>query len=130
MDNIEKAELLIEKAQEMLKKCNRNSYQVDELDYSSWRIQCISFIKTCNLPSPSTINYSSEFESRVPSTNDYYSSKIDYFNGIRMGIGILKPLREDLETAMVIENRSDPIDIIGNLCERFHSRFAPIEVAA
>jgi len=120
MENIEKAQRAIEKAQEMIKKWGQNPDQVDEVDYNSWRIQCMSFIKTCSLPSPSTMIYSSEFESRVPSTHDFYSSYEDYINGIQSGIGILKSVKEDLETATVIENRSKPIDIISNLCKRFH----------
>jgi len=120
---IEKVQLLIEKGQKILSKVNPNTHKVNEIDYYAWRTQCISFVETCSLPVQSRWNYSKDFDSIVPGNNHFSYSDLRYNIGIEKGIGILKSLREDLETVpvkAVIIYRSNPIDIIGNLCERFH----------
>ena len=119
MDDIEKVRLLIEKGLKILEK-TIPSLAVNEIDYYAWRTQCISFIKTCGLPLPSSENYSDEFESLVPGTNHFCRSELGHNKGVMTGIEILKSVKYDLETTKVIENKANPIDIIRNLCERFH----------
>jgi len=118
MDDIRKAQRLIEKGLKILEKTNP-SLPVNEIDYFAWRTQCMSFIKTCDLPLPSRENYCNEFGSLVPGIQHVLLSELSNNVGIMTGIEILKSVKDDLETAEVIDDRSKPIDIISNLCERF-----------
>ena len=122
MDDIEKVQHLIEKGQEISKTTNQNSHVVNKIDYYAWRTQCISFINTCRLPLQSRENYSNEFERMVPGSRriNFSPGGVRYDIGVELGIGILKSVKEDLETAPIIEEKSNPIDLISNLCERFH----------
>lgn len=113
MDDIEKVQHLIEKGREILKTSKSTSKYVNNVSYYAWRAQCISFIYSCSLSlEKSRYVYSQSFQKQC------YFYEISH---VKIGIGILESVKEDLETAPIIEEISNPIDLISNLCERFHN---------
>lgn len=110
MDDIEKVQHLIDKGQELLKSAT--SKYVEIAGFNAWRAQCISFIYSSRLPLEKSRNvYSHSFQ------------KSCYFydiNHVANGIGILESIKEDLETTSVIEGKTNPVNLVNNLCERFH----------
>jgi hypothetical protein len=112
MDDIEKVQHLIEKGREIFKTSKSTTEFVNDASYYAWRAQCISFIYSCSLSlEKSRYVYSQSFQKQC------YFYKISH---VKIGIGILESVKEDLETAPIIEERSHPIVSISNLCERFH----------
>ena len=111
MDDIEKVQHLIEKGQILLTPVTSAAKYVDQAGFYSWRSQCIGFIYASGLTQDQKRVYSHEYQRNV-----YFYS----LEHVKNGIEYLKSIKEDLETKSVVQERFNPIDLISNLCERFH----------
>lgn len=101
MTDLEKLQTLIEKGL----RTNR----LDSGAFSAWQTQCLNFL-----------------ESKLSASSPYFQSfreKVQqgHTDCIKSGIGILEALKEDLEADdIALEGpRYDPLQLIGNICERF-----------
>jgi len=116
MTPAEKIEKLIQKGHKVLKTRRPstpeviNSGKLDSQAFSAWQTQCLNFLES-NLPSGNS--YVNAFRERV---------KQGFTNTVEAGIGILKSVKEDLETGDMGGGQSDhnPLRILTNICERFH----------
>jgi hypothetical protein len=111
MDDIEKVQHLIEKGQALLVPPTSTTKYLDQTGFYSWRTQCIGFIYASGLNQDQKRIYSHEYQRHA----SFYTPQ-----AAKNGIEILKSIKEDLETKSVSEEQFDPINIISNLCERFH----------
>lgn len=117
MTDIDKVQELIEKGKKVLNTHRPNAPGVigfptlDSGAFSSWKTQCLNFI-----------------ESILPPRNAYVRNfrkdiQHGYTGTVKVGIGILQAVKEDLESGDMSsrgENAYDPVSLIKTLCERFH----------
>lgn len=119
MDNIERAKALIKQGEQVLVTHRPNRPGVigfptlDSGKFSAWKTRSLSFI-----------------ESIVPSTNPYcveFKCKISrpFYGEVEAGIGILTSVLEDLKQGFIEAANdgsvpSNPIQLVRNICDRFH----------
>lgn len=116
MGILEKVDNLIEKGKGVLASHRPNPPQYigfttcDSGLFSTWKTQSLAFLER---QFSSTSPYYLEFQDKV---------KKAYTGSINTGIGVLEAVKEEIETGEIstVSDTKSPIQIIENLCDRFH----------
>ena len=116
MTDLEKLQKLIDKGSDVLRTHRPNPPNVigfptlDSGAFSAWQSQCLNYL-----------------ESKLSQTSPYvlgFREKVKqgYTGSVKSGIGILESLKEDFEAGDMspLEPGYNPIQMIANICERFH----------
>ncbi len=117
MDDIERAERLIQKGRETLATHSPNPPGVigfptlDSGAFSAWKSQCLNFLES-RLPTNSP--YTREFRDKI---NQGYRGTVE------SGIGMLQSVKEDLELSAIPSGTppaQNPLELVRGICDRFH----------
>ena len=116
MGALEKIESLIQKGNEVLSSHKPNPPNVigfptlDTASFTTWKTQSLSFLER---QFSSTSPYYLEFQDKV---------KKPYTNAAKTGIGVLKAVKEEIESGDIATtyDTKSPIELIKNICDRFH----------
>lgn len=117
MSDLERVKHLIEKGDEVLETHKPNPPNVfgfptlDTSAFASWRSQSLQFL-----------------ESRLPPGSPYVETfrgsveRDGYVGSVKSGLGVLRSVMEDLDAGNlgVQEGTSNPMQLLGSICERFH----------